>query len=250
MLVSFSGWRVIFLGITNMNFNFKEYFSEFTQMVLPRECIICKDTCTNVICESCYSKIVMIEDDFCTICGGACEENSKICINCENIPPYFTNCYSAVKYNKISSNIVRALKYSSRIEAADFMAQIMSEKINLKDNFNIITSIPIHPLKRVLKNLNHSEILAKEFAKIHNIPYKRLLRRIKFNKRQVRVSYEDRIQNVKDIFNLIDKDIVKNKKILIIDDVTTTGATLNEASRILFMNGALPSAITFANARY
>ena len=250
MLVSFSGWRAIFLGITNMNVNLKEYLSEFSQIVLPRECIVCNDICINIICDSCYSKMVMIENNFCTICGGACEESSGICINCENAPPYFTNCCSAVKYNKTSSNIVRSLKYSSRIEAADFMAQIMNEKINLKDNFHIITSIPIHPLKRIIKNFNHSEILAKEFAKIHNIPYKKLLRRVKFNKRQVRVSYEDRIQNVNGIFSLINKDIVKNKKILLIDDVTTTGATLNEAARILFMNGALPSAITFANARY
>lgn len=95
----------------------------------------------------------------------------------------------------------------------------------------------MHPIRKLIRGYNHSEILAKKIAKHAGLPYENLLYRQKFQIQQVKTrSKSERLKNQRNAFNL--RGNVTNKDIILIDDVTTTGATLLEARTLLLKNGA------------
>ena len=88
------------------------------------------------------------------------------------------------------------------------------------------------------RGYNQSELIAREIAK--NIPvivYKNALKKIKNNKRQSDLSKEDRLDNVKNVYQIANEEIIKDKRVVLFDDIYTTGSTLNECSRLLKQNG-------------
>ena len=100
-------------------------------------------------------------------------------------------------------------------------------------NFDIITCVPMHKDDRKKRGYNQAELLARECAKIMNIPYIDTLEKHKKNKVQHSIKAKERAKNVRGVYRLIQKDIVKDKNILIIDDIITTGHTLGECAKVL-----------------
>ena len=115
------------------------------------------------------------------------------------------------------------------------------------DTFNIyyknekidyITSVPLYSSRKRDRGYNQAEILSKSIGKKVNITYKNLLKKDKINLQQHMLSYDKREENVKNVYSAKRKDIINGSKILICDDVITTGSTLKECCRILYENGA------------
>ena len=99
-------------------------------------------------------------------------------------------------------------------------------------SYDIITSVPIHGKRKKLRGYNQSKIIAKEIANIVGIDYKDLVEKVVNNNPQSELNKDGRIKNVKDVYRLKDNTLRK-KKILIIDDICTTGSTLNEVAKEL-----------------
>ena len=87
------------------------------------------------------------------------------------------------------------------------------------------------------RGYNQAELLAKECAKIMNMPYCDTLEKIRENREQHSIKASERAKNVKGVYSIIDKELVRDKKILIIDDIITTGNTLGECSGMLVKSG-------------
>ena len=123
--------------------------------------------------------------------------------------------------------------------------------MELFGSYDIIGAVPIHKKRKDERGYNQSELIAKELAKsIPNLEYKKILTKTKNNKRQSELNKEERIQNVKDVYEIQNKPIIKNKKIVLFDDIYTTGNTVNECSRVLKENGAKEVlAITLASGQ-
>jgi ComF family protein len=101
------------------------------------------------------------------------------------------------------------------------------------EQFDFVTCVPMHKKSFKERGYNQAELLAKECAKFLSLPYVDTLEKFKENKTQHSVSGKERAQNVRGVYRIIEKDRVAGKKILIIDDIITTGNTLGECARII-----------------
>jgi len=117
-------------------------------------------------------------------------------------------------------------------------------------SFNYIIPVPLHPSRQRRRGYNQAEIVSNELAPLIKLPVlSDLLRRVKSTRKQTELADEDRYLNVKDAFAINDPVPISDKKILLLDDVYTTGSTLNAAARPLKLAGAARVvAFTFAHS--
>ena len=115
-----------------------------------------------------------------------------------------------------------------------------NEKIyEILKSYDIIISVPIHKKRKNVRGYNQSELIAKEIAKhIQGLEYKNILKKTINNKEQSSLSKDERLKNVKNVYEIQNKEIIFNKKVVLFDDIYTTGNTTNECSRVLKTNGA------------
>jgi len=158
------------------------------------------------------------------------------------------DCYSAAYYSGAVVELIIKLKYKNSFRSGDVMAEYMYRTIEAnKLEFDIITYVPM--IKKDLKKrgYNQSEYLARTLKNYVDRPVKSCLSKVKSTKDQIGLDKRDRWNNIEGSFKIIDKNIVKNKNILLVDDVVTTGATAfysalelknSGAGKIIILTGA------------
>lgn len=149
---------------------------------------------------------------------------------------------SVVPYDSIYKNAILRLKFGKEemyaYPLAKFMAKRLLEEFEVL-KFDVITFVPLHPQDLLERGFNQSELLSKYLSEITGIPYEPLLKKTRKNKPQHDLPAEKRKKNVEGVFKPQDKNRIKGKKILLIDDIVTTGYTLSECTKVLEENGAL-----------
>ena len=149
------------------------------------------------------------------------------------------NAISVLEMKDLSRDLIIRYKYYKEIPLARFFSTICCQKISETDiNIDVITHIPLHWLKYLKRGFNQSSLLEKLISKQLGISSKTLLRRNKYTKSQTKLTTKNRRKNIIGSIKAINTGQIKNKKILLIDDVYTTGSTLREASKILLNAGA------------
>lgn len=149
-------------------------------------------------------------------------------------------CISPFPYDGIFKRAVRKFKFNNLGGYAKQLAFPLVQSIiecYQTSNFDIITCVPMHKKRLKKRGYNQAELLAKECAEIMNIPYCDTLEKHRENLEQHSIKASQRADNVKGVYRIIDKELVENKNILIIDDIITTGNTLGECARILTKSG-------------
>lgn len=149
-------------------------------------------------------------------------------------------CTSPFPYDGIFKKAVKKFKFGNRGGYAKQLAFPIAQSI-LESypgvEFDLITCVPMHRKRLIERGYNQAELLAKECAGIMNIPYFDTLEKFKENREQHSIKASERAKNVKGVYRTIDKELVRNKNILIIDDIITTGNTLGECSGMLIKSG-------------
>ena len=149
-------------------------------------------------------------------------------------------CTSPFPYDGIFKKAVKRFKFGNKGGYAKQLAfpivQSILESYPSAD-FDLITCVPMHKKRLAQRGYNQAELLAKECAKIMNIPYCDTLEKYKENREQHSIKASERAKNVKGVYRIIDKELVRDKNILIIDDIITTGNTLGECAKILMKQG-------------
>lgn len=149
-------------------------------------------------------------------------------------------CTSPFPYDGIFKKAVKIFKFGNKGGYAKQLAfpivQSILESYQGVD-FDLITCVPMHKKRLAQRGYNQAELLAKECAKIMNIPYCDTLEKYKENREQHSIKASERAKNVKGVYRIIDKELVRDKNILIIDDIITTGNTLGECAKILMKKG-------------
>lgn len=149
-------------------------------------------------------------------------------------------CTSPFPYDGIFKKAVKKFKFGNKGGYAKQLAFPMVHSI-LESyqgvNFDLITCVPMHKKRLVQRGYNQAELLARECAKIMNIPYCDTLEKFKENREQHSIKASERAKNVKGVYRIIDKELVCDKNILIIDDIITTGHTLGECAGTLIKSG-------------
>ncbi len=176
----------------------------------------------------------------CYICGSS-KENSKICSCCLkkiNYLPYKEiNCISKTKiyscsfYEKTIQKMIRGIKYHNQKELSFYLAKILYKywiNLSLKNDSYVVIAVPLFEERLKKRKYNHMELIARDFCELTNFEYDfNSLKRIKNTKPQYDLTKKQREKNLKDAF-CFTFDGLKNKNILLIDDISTTGATLKE----------------------
>ncbi|MCI0405283.1 MAG: ComF family protein [candidate division Zixibacteria bacterium] len=135
--------------------------------------------------------------------------------------------------------LIHRLKYCGDVPAGKFLGSELGKVVagfNSTPAWDAIVPVPLHWTRKWSRGFNQSALLAKALSKTAGLPIFPALRRVKRTKDQTRLSREERLANVRGAFHVV-KD-VEGKKLLLLDDVTTTGATLEECRRVLAEAGA------------
>lgn len=201
----------------------------------------------------------------CPYCGEIIDASLEACKECYNDLPFNFEkrnievlgknilCFAQFEYKNLVQKAIINFKFFSKTSFATAFSNSLYKCItnNLKNlNFDIITAIPLSRKSKKQRGFNQSELIAKKLASRLNIKYLNAIEKYKDNKPQHKLSLEERKNNVVGIYRLKNGVNVKNKKILLVDDIITTGNTLAEASKMLLINGALDiTCLTLANTK-
>ena len=204
---------------------------------LPRFCISCANKLGNeerFICNPCFSKIelttsIRIQEEF----------NRKFLHD-----KFVSNFYSAFVFhdNSAIQKLIHSLKYEQNYLLGIFLGKKTGQILNdfiTKLNVDLIIPIPLHHLRKAERGFNQSQEISKGLSKELNISIKNnILSRTKFTKTQTKFTLIERKLNIEGAFKLKHKKEISGKKIILVDDVITTGATTSECAKLLVENGA------------
>lgn len=136
------------------------------------------------------------------------------------------------------TNLIHQMKYQHVKNIAEWCGEFLYNT-TVFPKTDLITFVPLHPLRQRERGFNQSHLIAEKVARLSGVPCLPTLRKIIPSQNQVEIHDRNhRLQNVQNVFEIIKKDGVERKSVLLIDDVATTGTTLNECARILKANGA------------
>ena len=147
---------------------------------------------------------------------------------CQKHPPHFKRLYAPFRYEGIVKKSVLNYKYDNSKYLAKGYAIILS-KLLRGLAFDLITFVPMS--KNEKRHFNHSKILAEELSKLLKIPCVEILKKVKNTKEQKSLTFKERRENVKDVFVL--SKYIKNKKVLLVDDIASTCSTLDACAEKL-----------------
>ena len=205
------------------------------------------------ICADCSGTYMAVESPMCSTCGivfKSREGEDHDCGECLNAPKRFGIARSAGMYDKVLMAAIHCLKYKEKIQLARPLGVLLFMAFSRywnKGNINLIVPIPLHNRKLRSRGFNPSFLLVNEwnfFTKALNgalsvIPVAEdVLVRKRWTEPQTGLGRKDRLQNIKNAFDVRDYSKVKGRKILLVDDVYTTGATANECAKVLMRAGA------------
>ncbi|MCI8806249.1 MAG: ComF family protein [Clostridiales bacterium] len=197
------------------------------KIIYPDKCIVCHKIISKSfdfgICEECIK-------DFCVFSEESCKKNF---IN--------DNGFSMFLYNDPIKKVIHKFKYKDCGYYAKVMGIKMGEFLLKRNLFScdLIIPVPIHWRREQKRGFNQAEIMAKEISKTLGIPmYSDFLIRIKNTKPQFGLNKEGRIKNVEGAFEVIKPKKFLGKDVLIIDDIYTTGSTINECLKVIKNCGA------------
>ena len=203
-------------------------------LFFPARCAVC-------------GKILRCGEHICNDCSGKLEPVDKICITCGNDKKQctckwqvfrFRGCIGAFNKDDNSMAAIKNFKLGGNSYIADFLADHMVDKFKkhyADIHFDAVTAVPVHPVKKFFKGYNHSEMLARRLGKTVNLPYRELLWKIRFKKGQHNLNRKERFENIKGMFSAFLPQSAQT--VLLVDDIKSTGATLDECTRALMYAG-------------
>lgn len=185
------------------------------------------------------------ESAHCSICGLEPSTDIKhtfICEDCLTHKPHFDFARHALPFDGVIRKIIHDYKYHKAIwlknDLVDILEALVRNTLDIRD-IDLIIPVPLSKPKFILRGFNQSAIISKELAKRLSIPYsENYLIRINDTPTQTHLGIEGRKKNIKGAFKVVEPNNIRERRILIVDDVMTTGTTLNEIATILKHQGA------------
>lgn len=189
------------------------------------------------LCPECLANVKHIKEPRCPGCGGTNDGIMTECDQCiKTGDKPWDDAYAVFDYSGVIRKLIVQLKFNRRPEIGIFLAGLASE--NAREyllGYDVIVPVPLHFLRRLRRGYNQCEIIAHELYIQTGIECKNLLRRRKYTAPQSRKSRAKRLKSMHNAFTLTPdaKDFIRGRKVLLLDDVFTTGATLNAAARAI-----------------
>lgn len=203
------------------------------------------------------SMLDIVYPNNCTICSTNLNNNeSFLCLNCKYDLPYIEQSqfnkeslqkifwgrvhvqriFALLNYQKgnQTQKVLHQLKYHKKTKLATHFGEMIGELIKTTEKYAYLIPVPLHPKKEKMRGFNQSTVIANGMYKTTKIPIiEKVIKRTEYNKSQTNFSKYDRWDNVRSIFSVVKPKLLENKHVILIDDVLTTGATIEACVREL-----------------
>jgi competence protein ComFC len=222
----------------------KKIINWLTKTFFPPDykCIICDREIFNnpkySICGEC--KLEFNDQNFCQKCGTAIDSMSVFCQDCKNYKPHYLFARSVLIYEGNAQKLIQGFKYGNKKYLCEPLGRMMSDYFaGLDWDVDLVAPAPMSQERLKERGYNQSKLLAQIICQNHNLKMQDgLLHKIKHTPYQARLSRQERLVQVKNNFWVNNNADIKGKSVLIVDDVMTTGATMDELARILLKQKA------------
>lgn len=215
-------------------------------LIYPLHCASCGTTLEAMngsgICAFCEPRIKRNPKPYCASCGRPAHSAGERCEECLRLGTAFDMARSACIYEGVLKDLIHLFKYKGRVALSGILCGLMTRFIEENPEFvggvDIITFVPLYNGWLHRRDYNHSGVLARSLSKSTSIPAAQLLDKKLRTRSQNELSREERLTNLVGAFGMNGAAAPDGAVILLVDDVMTTGATLNECARVLKSGGA------------
>lgn len=213
------------------------------ELLFPRRCAVCDEIVKigkNKICPGCEGKFVFISEPWCMKCGKELNSSEKeYCMDCSRGKHFFTRGRAVFDYNSVVESLYR-FKYQGRQEYVDYYGECTSKLLRDEEELkraDAIIPVPLHYKRLRQRGYNQAALFAEALGKAWNIPVKHnLVKRYKNTKPLKQFNPAQRQNNLKKAFKLVRND-VKLNTIIIVDDIYTTGSTIDSVAQVFLQAG-------------
>ncbi len=208
----------------------------FLDLIFPKHCVSCKKL-GSYLCKNCYLKIEFVQNPVCPICQrqAVSGKTHPGCAGKYKLDGLVVAC----RYLGPVKMAIIKVKYKWIYDVEKVFVDLLSEcfwKFDVPGDI-ILVPVPLHFKRKSWRGFNQSEILAKSLAKKFKVPFANMLARTRETKTQVGLGRDARRENVKGAF-VVSGTVLKDKNIVLVDDVFTSGATISECCNVLKRAGA------------
>jgi ComF family protein len=222
-------------------------FRTFLDLCYPPHCAGCQaDTVAGChVCAACAGTVQRIERPFCEKCSNPFEgaiTEVFTCPNCEGRNVHFEHAVAPFLSRGIVRECIHAFKYNHarhlRRQLSDWLAEALKDPRIAARPFEAFVPVPLHPVRQRDREYNQAELLSRDLTKRTGVPTWPALQRIRNTTTQTKLDREERMENLRGAFQVRQTPAVKDRHLVLVDDVFTTGSTVEECSRMLLRAGA------------
>jgi competence protein ComFC len=215
---------------------FEQYVSALADLFFPQRCVGCEQRASDLLCLHCFEALPRIDRPFCARCGTPTAFETFVCDACKGVDFGFESARAPLRYEGVGEEIVHALKYRGYTRVVERLAApLMLEVLDPGERFDAVVPVPLHRSRLRRRGFNQAELLARGVAGKINAPVSDTLQVVRRTRDQVELSAAERRANVEGAFAV--RERVRGR-ILLVDDVFTTGATTSECAETLLRSGA------------
>lgn len=221
-----------------------------TRFLLPAQCGACgaplSDDPVPLFCTACWASITPIPRPACPRCdrpfvspAATSHSPGHCCANCTEHPPAYIEARTLYPYVPPLQDAICLLKYRGKVALVPALVRLMVNHLPPRDRFDVVVPVPLHPDRLRAREFNQSLLLADRIARHLRLPFSSgTLVRLASSAPQTTLSRKERLKNLRGAFAVRDPGRIAGKRVLLIDDVFTTGATMNECANTLTRDGA------------
>jgi ComF family protein len=217
-------------------------------LVFPDQCRLCEQPLSNLsripVCPSCLAlPAPLICEFFCRACRTPFVDaypldEHDLCTICRESVANFDTAYSFGSYEGALRKLIQLFKYGKIESLARPLSRLLIRALPLEARFDLVFGMPMHWRKRWERGFNQAELLARPVARRFGLKPSGHLERTRYTKAQAGLTEALRRENLRDAFRVVRPEKIRNKRVLLVDDVFTTGATLRAAAAALKLAGA------------
>ncbi len=218
-------------------------------LVYPPRCLVCHKPGI-WLCDACCRDFPLVSPPVCPLCGDPTRA-AGLCGRCRRTPPAIDGMRSVVLFEREAREAVHLLKYGNRPVLAEPLARLMADYWRANPiPVDLVTAVPLHPARQRERGYNQADLLARAFGRMIDVPVGlAVLKRVRHTRPQVSLNAAQRRENMQSAFAAAtpaqfskrqggDSLVVSGRRVLVIDDVRTTGSTLEACSLALKAAGA------------
>ena len=225
------------LSATSPAFGTRRHLQKLLDILLPAFCQLCSAPCREHLCNNCVGDLPQ-NNTACSRCDLPLL-HAGLCAECQARSPAFDQIITAFQFAPPVSLLINRLKHQRQLYWVGVLCEPLVKRLqaSYRERYlpDVLVPVPLHWRRQLVRGFNQTEVLARSLSKAFDIPLARSIKKIRITQKQQELSREERLRNLNNSFQCVAD--FKGKKVALIDDVVTTGATAETLARLLKKQG-------------